>query len=182
MKPMPNCVAMNISELHTFVRSPTNTTLQSLQGAALGQVLAHREQVADDLRGMVVVGEPVDDGHLAVARELHDRLVLERTRLDHVAHPREHLGRVVERLAHAEVDLAGLEVERVAAELGHRHLEGDAGARGGLLEDHPQRAVVEQQRHSRVAVGVLEQADQPDQLLEFLAAEFLGIDEVPHAC
>src|SRR6185312_17403479 len=52
--------------------------------------------------------------------------------------------RVAERLAAAELEVAGREVERVAAELGHPDLEGDAGARRGLLKDHRERAAGEE--------------------------------------
>ncbi len=118
---------------------------------------------------MVVVGEAVDHGDLGRAREREDGLVLERPRLDHVTHPGEHPGGVVDRLAPSEVDLAGLEVEGVAAELCHPDLEGHPRASRRLLEDHPERAVAQQLGHGRVAVRILQQPDQIQQLLELVA-------------
>jgi hypothetical protein len=58
-----------------------------------------------------------------------------------VAHARDDLCRVLDRLAAAELRVAGIEVDRRAAELLHAGLEGQARARAGLLEDHHQRAV-----------------------------------------
>ena len=58
---------------------------------------------------------------------------------DAVEVAREHARGVADRLAPAELDVAGGEEERVSAELEGADLEGDAGAGAALGEDHPQR-------------------------------------------
>jgi hypothetical protein len=54
---------------------------------------------------------------------------------------REHLGRVGDRLAAPDLHVRVVERQRLAAELAHGHVEGDAGAGGGLLEDEHQDGV-----------------------------------------
>jgi hypothetical protein len=85
---------------------------------------------------MVVVRQPVDDGHVRLAREAHHGLVFERAGFDDVDHAFQHVGGVAQRFALPEMDLARFEVQGVPAELGHRDLERNAGARRGLLEQH----------------------------------------------
>ena len=51
----------------------------------------------------------------------------------------EHLGGVGDRFAPPQLQIVHAEEERVPAELGHARLEGDAGARAGMLEDHAER-------------------------------------------
>ena len=60
-----------------------------------------------------------------------------------VAHARDHLRGVLDRLAAAELRVARVEEDRRAAELVHAGLERQARARRLLLEDHRQRAVDE---------------------------------------
>ena len=45
--------------------------------AYAAEVLLHREDVGEDLAGMVEVGEAVDDGHRGVLRQLLDLRVVE---------------------------------------------------------------------------------------------------------
>ena len=47
------------------------------------------------------------------------------------------------RLAAAELHLLAREHQRLAAELAHAHIEGDAGAGGGLVEHHRQDLALE---------------------------------------
>ena len=77
---------------------------------------------------------------MACSGELGERGVKGGAGHDGVDQPAHHTGRVGHGLVAAQVDLAGAQVLGVAAQLGHAGLEADAGARGGLLEDHRQAA------------------------------------------
>ena len=79
-----------------------------------------------------------------MARELLDVVLSEGADHDGVQVPREHRRRVLERLAAAELEVAGREVEAGAAELRDSDLEGNARPRRRLLEDHSQRPAGEE--------------------------------------
>src|SRR5882672_5167238 len=100
--------------------------------------------VGEHLAGVVLVGEPVDHGHARVRGEALDDLLLEGPDHHQVAHARDHLAGVLDRLAAAELRVAGIQVDRGAAELMHARFERQSRARRGLLEDHGERAVLEQ--------------------------------------
>ena len=104
------------------------------------EALAQRQQVGQRLARMVIVGEAVDDGHARPLGQLVDVGLRERADHDRVEVAREHHRRVAHGLAAAQLELALRQVERVAAELVHADLEGHARARGGLVEDHAERA------------------------------------------
>jgi hypothetical protein len=142
-------------------------------------MLDEGEDVGEDLAGMVFVGQAVDHRHPRVAGEaLDDRLLIGADH-DDVAHARDHLGGVLHRFAAPELRIAGIEVDRRAAELVHASLEGEARARAGLLEDHHQRAVLQ---GPMALVGLeagLDDARALEDVVEFLAREILELQEMP---
>ena len=85
---------------------------------------------------MLVVREGVDGGDLRVVRELLDVALGEGAEHSAVNHAAHHAGGVLDRLAAAKLNLAGRQENDLAAQLADADLEGDAGARGGLGEDH----------------------------------------------
>ena len=89
---------------------------------------ADRHDVGHCLTGMLVVGEPVDDGNGTVPRELVHVRLRERPDHDRVEVAREHDRRVANRLAPAELEV-GREVEPRAAELRDADLERHARPR-----------------------------------------------------
>ncbi len=58
-------------------------------------VLDHGQHIADHLRGVVVIGQSVNDRHLGIPGQLGDCGVLQGARFDHIAHAREHFGSVI---------------------------------------------------------------------------------------
>src|SRR5919202_3698226 len=92
---------------------------------------------------MELVREAVDDGNVRVLRKLVDVRLGEGADHDPVQVAGEDACGVLDRLAAPELEVAGGEVEGGAAELEHSDLERDAGARRGLLEDHPERSAFE---------------------------------------
>ena len=135
-----------------------------LQALAWRQMLEHGEYVADRLRRVVEVAQPVDHRNIGVTGETRDGGVFKRARFDHVAHTREHFRGVVQGLASPEVDFARLQVEGMTAEFGHRHFERDARPCRRFFEDHRQRPAAQQLRYSAVAIGRFEQGDQLEEL------------------
>ena len=144
-------------------------------------VLEHGEDVAHDLGRVVVVGQAVDDRHGGVRGQVEQGLVTQGSRLDGVDHAADDLRGVLDVFALAQVDFAGLEVKRVAAKFGHGHFEGNAGARGRLLEDHAQRGPGQQRWQGAQFVGALEQADERHQRQQLASIEVLRVEEMPHA-
>ena len=66
---------------------------------------------------------------------------------------REDTGGVLDGFAAAELHVAGGGGDRAAAELAHGHVEGEARAGGGLLEDHRERMAVERGAGINAALG-----------------------------
>ncbi len=65
--------------------------------------------------------------------------MLECARFDDVHHPADHARRVFNAFAHAKMDFAGAEIERMTAELGHGDFKRHPRPRRWLLEDHAKR-------------------------------------------
>ena len=72
-------------------------------------------------------------------REDVDLLLVERADQERADEARQHERRVAVALAPRQLEVARGQVQRHPAELGDAHLEADAGARGRLVEDHPDR-------------------------------------------
>ena len=110
-------------------------------------VLAERHQIGDRLRRMVDVALQVDQRDVGPLRDLAHVAV------PHVRRPGrggsrcpcavagEDDAHVLRALAVRDLRLVGVEVVRVAAELGHAGLEGVARARGLVEEQHEERLV-----------------------------------------
>ena len=169
---------MKPSDAHTCVPSPTKTTLQSSEPLARRQVLADRAQVADLLRGVVIVAHAVDDRDRARLGKLHDRAVLDDARHDHIDQPREHPARVADGLMTAELDHARPEVLRVTAELAHGRLERHARAGARLLEDHAEVLVFHQRGIIPLRDGALDGQRQLNDVQQLLPGEVVGVDKV----
>jgi hypothetical protein len=104
-------------------------------------VLDVGEDVGQDLAGVELVGQAVDDGHARVLRKALDLGLLEGADHHQVHHAADDAGAVLDRLGAAELAVAGGQVHHAAAHLVHAGLEAHARAGAGLLEDHGQRAV-----------------------------------------
>ena len=97
-----NSAAACSQVLQTLFESPIQATVRP----RIGPVLDVGEDVGQDLAGMVLVGEPVDHRHARGAGEALDDRLLEGPHHDDVAHARDHLRRVLHRLAPAELRVA----------------------------------------------------------------------------
>ena len=167
------------AEGRTHLRSVADEDdLAVLQPLALGQVLLDGAQVADLLRGVVVVAHAVDDRDRARIGELNDRLVLDDAGHDHVDQAREHLARVADGLVAAELDHARTEILRVAAELAHGRLERHARAGARLLKDHAEVHIFHQRGIITPADGALDGERQVDDVQQFLFCEIVGVNKI----
>ena len=93
------------------------------------------ENIGQDLAGVLIVRERVDRRNAGMAGEVVDVLLgkgADDRAMDHAA---EDTGGVLDRLAAAELDVAGIEEKRPAAKFMDADLEADAGAGGRLGED-----------------------------------------------
>lgn len=152
--------------------------LAVLEPLSRRQVLTDRAQVADLLRGVVIVAHAVDDRDRARLGKLHDRAVLDDARHDHIDQPREHSARVADGLVAAELDHARTEVLRMAAELAHGRLERHACAGARLLEDHAEVLVFHQRGIIPLRDGALDGQRQLDDVQQLLPGEIVGVDKV----
>src|SRR5690606_5111874 len=98
--------------------------------------LPHGLQVGEDLAGVELVGEGVDDGHGGAGGHLLDALLPRRPPHDGADLALQDAGGVGDGLAAAELAGARVHHQGVAAELGDAHGEGDPGPGGRLVEQH----------------------------------------------
>src|SRR5678815_2511141 len=129
---------------------------------------------------MLEIGEPADHRDRGVLGELLERPVGEHAR-GHPVHPAgEVAGHVGHGLPLAHPDLLRREVHRGPAELGHRHLEGDARAQRRLLEDQGQGAAGQRGRPvARLGPG-LELGDLREETRQIIPREVPDRQEVLH--
>ena len=99
------------------------------------ELLLHGQEIGENLRRVVFVGQTVVDGHAGVRRQVADRLLGEAAVLDGVVHAPEHPRRVLDRFLLADVRSRGVQVGDVGALVVGRRLEGTTGAGRGLLEE-----------------------------------------------
>ena len=123
-------------------------------GALEGEAaLFERHQVGHDLAGVRAVRQAVDDRHAGGFGEGFDVGMVVGADHHGVDIAGKNPGGVLDRLAAAELHVAGGGGDRAAAELAHRHVEGKAGARGGLLEDHREGVALERGAGIDAALG-----------------------------
>jgi len=146
-------------------------------GAA--EPLADRQCVGERLARVGRVGEAVDDRDRGVCRELVDVLLGERPDHEPVEVAREDGRRVADRLAAAELKLAGGQVDADAAELGDADLERDAGARRGFGEDEPERPAQQQVLVLSPLVRRLQVVREVERRSQLLGAPVRDPREVP---
>ena len=133
--------------------------LPSLESALL---LLDGDHVRQCLAGVLEVVEAADDRDLCVLGQCQHDLVVECAVHDPVDEPAHDVRGVLHGLAVSELHLAGIEVQRVSAELGDTDVERDPGPGAGLLENHGQRLPLE--GVAVVAAFLLELDRKVDQL------------------
>ncbi len=95
-------------------------------------------------------------GTVGVPGQLLDGRVRERPDGQGVDVLADHPGEVGDALADAQADVLAAEEDRVAAQLGDRRLEADAGPQRGLLEDQAERPARQERRPAPALVVALE--------------------------
>ena len=118
------------------VAVPDVAELVSLEAAL---VLTDGHEVGENLAGMAVVGQAVDDRNGAVFRQVLDLLLGKGADHNAVQVAGEDAGGVLHRFAAADLKVAAAQKQRLPAQLVHASLKGDAGAGGRFLENHAER-------------------------------------------
>ncbi len=147
---------------------------------ALGLLEGH--DVGDDLAGVRLVREPVDDGHGRVRGELQQRFVLVGADHDRVDVARKHLRSVGNGFAPPDLQVVVVEGERLPAELPHGEIERNARARRRLLEDHHQHLVrdaVGPKLRRHAAAGLLHGVAHGDDALHRRPVDAVDVQEMP---
>ena len=101
-------------------------------------VLADGHEVGQNLAGMAVVSEAVDDGNGTAAGESLYLGLIKGADHDAVQIAAQDAGGVFNGLTAADLQILGGEEEGAAAQLIHAGFEGNSGTGGGLLENHTQ--------------------------------------------
>ena len=140
--------------------------------------LANREQVGERLTRVGVVGETVDHRHRRVLGQFGHVRVVEHPAHHRVDVPREHASGVLHRLAVTELDVVRPEEQRVAPELGHPRLEGDARPRRRLLEYHRQRRPGEFGVGLPAAGPLLQVLGAGEHVRQFVARQVVDVGDV----
>ena len=99
------------------------------------------KDVGQNLAGVKLVGQAVDDRHTRMLGKAVDFVLLVGTNHHQVYHAADDLGAVFNRLGAAQLTAFSRQVHHRAAELVHASFKAHAGAGGGLFKNHHQRAV-----------------------------------------
>ena len=129
--------------------SPTQPIADAVERA---EPLADRHRVGERLARVLELGQRVDHRDRAGLGPRLELVVRERADRERVDVAREHLRRVLERLAARQLHLVGQQRDRRAAELRDRDRERDAGARRRLAEEEAERAAGEERARRRLEV------------------------------
>src|SRR6516165_7789033 len=121
------------------------------------------------------VGQPIDHRNGRIAREIIDLSRLTRTDHDRVDIARKDPRSVADGLAAPELAVCGVEIDRVAAELAHRYLEGYARARRRLFENHREGLA----RQRPVAPAVLVRKADIEHSPQLGAVELVEVEKMP---
>ena len=151
-----------------------------LQALARRQMLENGHQITERLTWMQVGTHAVDDGDGRMLPKLGNLVIMARADLDSIQQAGHDKRRILHRLGFAQMDFTGTQVERMATELGHGHLEGDARTRGRLVEDHAQAHTLEQRRAAAQLVGTLQHAPEFDKLIDLLVGIVGQIQKMSH--
>ena len=131
-------------------------------------MLADGHQVRQNLAGMAEVGQTVDDRDRAVLRQVLDLLLCIGADHDAVQIAGQNARGILHRLAAADLQVTVGQEQRLTAELIHAGFEGDAGAGGGLLEDHAEALALQMAVGDIMLLFIFElvgQIEQADDLL-----------------
>jgi hypothetical protein len=169
-----------MSELPMLLRGVTQVAVGDLvQG--LVAVLAHREDVGQDLGGVELVGQAVPHRDAGVPGEGLDGLLPIAPVLDAVEGPPEHAGGVLHGLLVADLGPAGLQVGDVGPLVVGGDLERRARARGGLLEDEGDVLAGQVRPLVAAVLGRLQLGRQPQEEPQLVGGEVEFLEEAPVA-
>ena len=147
---------------------------------ALGQILDHGKQIAELLRGVIVFRHAVDNRACCVFSQIDDVLMAIDARHKNVDQAAHNAAGVFDGFMASKLNSAGAVELSMAAEVGHGRLEGDAGARGHLLENHAERLVLQNQRIAPGLLHGLHGARELDHVEELFFGEVVSVDVVLH--
>jgi len=117
--------------------------------------LAHRQQIAERLARMAIIGQAIDDGDRRPVRHFGDGGVLERSQHEDVAKLTEIARDIGEAFAGAQADVVLREEDAAAAEMCHGGLEADARSQGRLFEEQAKDFARENRLGLAASVGRL---------------------------
>ncbi|MOA18998.1 hypothetical protein D3C78_1393500 [compost metagenome] len=119
---------------------------------------------------MVFVGQAVEHRHAGVLGQVFDDFLLEAAILDGVVHAPEHAGGVLHAFLVADLRGARIDVGDAGALIVGGHLEGAAGAGGGLFEDQRDVLAPEVLLLGAGVLGALEVARQVEEVTQLAGA------------
>ncbi len=135
-------------ETATLLPSPMKVIFEALE---LAKAFQDGEHIGHGLAGWLKSLRPLMTGTLEKRASSKNVLMFENTGHDDLDVTREHAADVGNGLALAEADFAGGEIQSVAAQVAHGHVERHPGPQAGLLEHHRQDLVLEDGRIAPMA-------------------------------
>src|SRR5690606_9652281 len=86
-------------------------------------VLKKRENICENLAGMILIGQPVDDRYSRILCKPLDDLMLMGTNGDDIHHPRDNPGSIFYRFATSQLGIACGKINSTTAQLVHSRFE-----------------------------------------------------------
>ena len=134
--------------------------------------------ISQYLTRMVFIGQAVDDRYARVGGKTLDDVLLKGADHDQVAHARNDLRGVFHRLAAAQLRVARVEVDGVAAELLHTCFKRQARARGAFLENHHQGAIGQRMIRLVGLEALLDNARALENMLQLGTAQVVKLQKM----
>ena len=145
----------------------------------MAKVLPDGEEIGQDLGGMELIGQAVPHRHTGVVGKVfHDLLAIAAV-LDAVVHAAENAGGVLDGLLLAHLGALGVKVGDAHAQVHGAHLEGAAGARGGLLEEKDDVLALQVAVRLVVVLLGLEVDGEVNEVLNLIRGKVQELEEVP---
>ena len=152
-----------------------------LAAAHVAELLLHGEDVGQHLGGVEGVGQAVPHGHAGVAGQVLHHGLLEAAVLNAVVHAAQHLGGVGQGLLLAHLGGGGVQEGHAHAQVAGAHLEGAAGAGGGLFKQQHHLLAGEPLVLHAVVLHPLELGGQVQHIVDLGGGEVQQGQEAPAA-
>ena len=138
-----------------------------IQAVECTLIFTDGHQVSQNLTGMCIVGQAVDNRDAAETSQIFDFLLFKGTDHNTVEVTGEYAGSILNRFAAADLQVTGGEELCEAAQLVHTGFERNTGTGGGFLEDHTEGFAFQQMMGNTMLLVIFELIGEVEDIDDF---------------